>query len=368
MIENANTPIDGKRLASLDGWRAVSIMLVLVQHSYPQPGWPIQWQPLGSVGGVGVRFFFVISGFLITWLMLREQEKSGTVSLKAFYVRRALRILPVYFVFVSCAALVQWSGSLDLPWPQWARSLTFTVNFGGARPPLGHLWTLGVEEQFYLLWPVIFVFCCGTRVSWLVGALCMPLVVCPILRFVGSHWEVENLVLGLILKWHSFFTICDGLAIGCLGAVFYSFSRKKVESLLCRMPLLTLLVGGLLVVIPLVFWKVPWLEALQPLQDTLQCSGFLLLLLHSVLAPRWLPYRLLNLSWVCYVGALSYSLYLWHGLFDMNPDFWPFDMHLLHGFPNWLVGVFGAGILSYHCIEQPILRKKAQLVKRFVHR
>ena len=96
------------KLPSLDGWRAVSIALVLLQHSSFAAGFPAMLDSALSgfkangiePGSLGVRFFFVISGFLITWLLLQEQAKHGSISLKHFYLRRALRILPVYFFYL----------------------------------------------------------------------------------------------------------------------------------------------------------------------------------------------------------------------------------------------------------------------------
>lgn len=354
------------RLASLDGWRAISIGLVLVQHSYAQPGWPeiLNWWPLKAIGGVGVRFFFVISGFLITYLMLREIQKTGRVSLKSFYVRRSLRILPVYFSFLFCVALVQGFGTLFIPWREWLYALTFTVNFGGANVPLGHLWTLGVEEQFYLLWPLVVGLFCLIRTQRLVICLMIPVLLCPMLRFAADHIVFTQPLIAALMKGHSFFTLCDGLAIGCLGAVGYFDAKPQVEKYLLRRPCVTYFTGCILIILPTAFWAIHSLKSLQFLQDTLQCSGFLLLLLHSILKPEWVPYRILNFRPVVYIGMLSYSLYLWHGLFDMAPNLWPFPMDWLHGFPNWLIGVFAAGILSYHFIEQPLLRKKGVLLQK----
>src|SRR6266853_579283 len=98
------------RLPSLDGWRALSILLVLGAHSEHTAGFPPQLDSLFKWifdGDVGVRFFFIISGFLITWLMLHEEKHSGRVNLWHFYARRALRIIPVYCAFLCALAGLQ---------------------------------------------------------------------------------------------------------------------------------------------------------------------------------------------------------------------------------------------------------------------
>jgi len=99
----ATTTGAGRRLPSLDGWRAVSILIVLGFHCTFASGFPSALRPVFHWlfdGSLGVRFFFVISGFLITWLLLCEHEQRGAINLRSFYIRRALRILPVYLVFL----------------------------------------------------------------------------------------------------------------------------------------------------------------------------------------------------------------------------------------------------------------------------
>src|SRR5664280_3750068 len=148
------------RLPSLDGWRAFSIAMVLGSHSTFAAGFPKTWHPLFNLafdGNLGVRCFFLISGFLITWLMIIEADRSGRVNLRHFYARRALRILPVYFGFLLVIALLQWMTPFVLSRHIWLCNLTFTRNFVEGDFTTDHLWSLSVEEQFYLLWPGIFL-------------------------------------------------------------------------------------------------------------------------------------------------------------------------------------------------------------------
>ena len=131
-----------KRIPSLDGLRAISISLVLAGH----------WAELryhsdvaGAFANLGVRIFFIISGYLITSLLLREHEKTSTISLREFYVRRAYRILPAAMAFMLPVFVIFWH---ELRWYHMVAAALYVANFDYAHPWfLGHLWSLSVEEQ-----------------------------------------------------------------------------------------------------------------------------------------------------------------------------------------------------------------------------
>lgn len=148
-----------------------------------------------AVGIWGVRFFFVISGFLITHLLVQEQVKHGCISLKNFYVRRAIRILPVCFFYLLVLGLfTRYSQDPAL----WLANLTFTTNFVKILHPIptGHLWSLGVEEQFYLLWPCLLValFRRAQAGPRRLNILIVPLLIAPAVRMAHyQQWYPEPL-------------------------------------------------------------------------------------------------------------------------------------------------------------------------------
>jgi peptidoglycan/LPS O-acetylase OafA/YrhL len=123
------------RIPSLDGWRAVSIVFVLLSHASASKGFPPQIELFTKwfSGELGVQIFFTISGFLITLLLLREFDTSGSINLRAFYERRALRILPVYFAFVLVMLFMQFTTIYRGTLAEWMHALTFTANY--APPP-----------------------------------------------------------------------------------------------------------------------------------------------------------------------------------------------------------------------------------------
>ena len=153
------------RLPSLDGLRAISIFLVLLGHAGGTHGLVRLDLGIGDYAHLGVVVFFVISGFLITRLLLSEHAKKGQVSLQRFYTRRALRLFPASYTYIACITLLWLSGILHLePRDLW-HAVTYTVNYLPGRTwQVGHLWSLSVEEQFYLLFPVLLILLCRPKV------------------------------------------------------------------------------------------------------------------------------------------------------------------------------------------------------------
>jgi peptidoglycan/LPS O-acetylase OafA/YrhL len=140
-----------KRIPSLDGLRAISISLVVLGHMADRHYIPGDF--LSLYANTGVHIFFVISGYLITQILLREQEQLGTISLRKLYIRKAFRIFPAALVFLAIITVIFWH---QLHWYQIATALLYLGNFGFTQPWFfQHFWSLSVEEQFYLLWPGI---------------------------------------------------------------------------------------------------------------------------------------------------------------------------------------------------------------------
>ena len=197
------------RIPSLDGIRALSITSVLMLHlsdtknffAYPQV------EPF-NFGYIGVRVFFVISGFLITSLLLGEIAATGTISLKKFYIRRTMRIFPCSYVYLAVMGLIGLMSASDL-----IHGYTYTMNYH--RPDrswhASHLWSLSVEEQFYLLWPAVLCYA-GRRKAFFATA--GVFVFAPVIRlFIWVFVPAYRPYLG-----ESFETVADALATGCLLA------------------------------------------------------------------------------------------------------------------------------------------------------
>jgi peptidoglycan/LPS O-acetylase OafA/YrhL len=315
------------RIPSLDGLRAISILLVVAGH----------WAELryhsdvaGAFANLGVRIFFIISGYLITTLLLKEHAKTSTIGLREFYVRRAYRILPAAMVFMLPLFVIFWH---ELRWYHMAAAALYLANFDWTHPWfLGHLWSLSVEEQFYLLWP-------GTLKKWfrhrqaiLLGVIAFSPLYRVACHFLQLHGRADE----------TFPAVADVLAVGCLLAIFAKRLPFRLAAagtgLACVLIVPVILVPvyvGLLQ-----FHTTPLLLfVLWPLMHV-SIAG---LLLHVVQRPYWI----LNVRPVVWLGKISYSLYLWQQLFVYGTHSRPWY------FVFFAVGLAGA---SYYLVEQPMLR------------
>ena len=337
-----------RSIPSLDGLRALSIALVLFSHHAGTRGAPfpdsinegLEW------GMLGVRVFFVISGFLITTLLLAETDRTSTIDLRTFYRRRALRIFPPYFAYLACLALFAAIGWVEVPAGSFVRAATFVSNYSSALGwHLGHTWSLSVEEQFYLLWPAALLLA-GRRRGWMV-ALAVVLT-CPMIRVAEYHLLGESLGIS-----HRFETTADALAIGCLLAyvrpwlgtnAFYA--RVRASGAPYLLPLVIL--GGASL------GRHPHLEYMVGIP--VANLSIALLIDWTVRTPSTVLGRLLNTAPLAFVGRMSYSLYLWQQPFlNRGSSAWFAASRV-----NLLCAVF-VGALSYALIEQPTLRLRHRL-------
>jgi peptidoglycan/LPS O-acetylase OafA/YrhL len=317
-----------KRIPSLDGLRAISISMVLAGHLAGEGYGPVF---LKIYAGVGVKVFFVLSGYLITTILQRERERTSSIRLREFYIRRAYRILPAAFFYMLVIFAVYWR---PLRWYEMGMALLYVVNYFSVRPwVLGHLWSLSVEEQFYFLWPSVLKRWYRYRVPILVGALAFSPIYTAGLFYLKWFKRVGGDTLP---------TVADGLAVGCLIAVFRM-----------RWPKIPKYLAALLLV-PVVV--VPMYDANSALRTL-----FLLFVLNPILTAAIAgilihvvqnPYRVLNLAPMVWLGQISYSLYLWQQPF----------MHSAHDpAPPARYGIFGAfamACVSYYLIERPVLRRR----------
>ncbi|MBN8730686.1 MAG: acyltransferase [Acidobacteria bacterium] len=335
-----------RRIPSLDGLRALSILLVLVGHAIDAQEWPRLFALVGHVGNYGVRIFFVISGFLITTLLLKEFDTHGTISLRGFYIRRTLRILPAFFVYVGVIWGLYLAGVVPLKDGDLLHALTYTMNYHENRGWfLNHLWSLSVEEQFYLLWPSLFLLAGPHRAMRAAGA---AIFLAPLIRAV-MYFGFDASATAVSRHFQA---VCDSLAFGCLLAGSYNWlGRQNWYTRLTR-PTWFLAVPFLCLLIPAIAHKVHAMIFYIP-GVSLVFFGITLLVDRSVRYPDDWVGRIFNWKPLMWIGTISYSIYLWQELF-LDNGIAGLDIPL----PLNLILTFAVSTVSYYAVELQFLRWK----------
>jgi peptidoglycan/LPS O-acetylase OafA/YrhL len=333
-------------LPSLDGLRAISISLVLLGHLSRTRNFTSVDLGVGDYSHLGVVVFFVISGFLITRLMLLERLKNGQVSLKRFYARRALRLFPAMYTYVACVCLLWLAGVVHLHARDIWHAATYTVNFLPERAkPIGHLWSLSNEEQFYLLWPCTFVVLGPRRAGWVaVGTILFG----PVAR-AGAWLFLRKTPYGDLPM---FPMVADSIAIGCLLANISGWLERQNWYLQLFRPVYS---AGLLAALLVINRYMGY--TIVSVFGTSVVILFLAILIHRCVycSHDWFG-RVLNWKPVAFVGVLSYSLYLWQQLFlNRESDAW------INTFPQNLVFAIAAALASYFLLEKPLLKLRHRL-------
>ena len=335
------------RIPQLDGIRGVAILLVILHNQaglYPS----LPLQRLFANGWMGVDLFFVLSGFLITGILLDTRESAGY--LKKFYARRCLRIWPLYFsllafMFVAVPILRPSETHViyDRSSPWWAYPL-FLQNFLVAQPttatgPLGVTWSLAIEEQFYLVWPVIILLVSVAHVRAIAFII---VALSPVLRLYLSMHHVDI--------YPNVFCRLDGLMAGALLAMLIRSDRFNAPAFLKRAWVLFLLAAPLALLTET--FAARWLAFSF---TALASAAFVYLALFS---PRaWLRTILTN-RFLVYTGTISYALYLLHKLpFDAARAFHVEGRPLL-ALPLLVAAGYAMAALSWILLERPFLRLK----------
>ena len=341
------------RIPSLDGIRAMAVWMVILLHALQRSGGnshPIIATLIALVPD-GVGIFFVLSGFLITSLLLGEYDATGTISMKAFYIRRFFRIIPPAYTYILFVLIFFPLAHFAIHWNSLVSAILFYrdyapgVNFWATE----HYWTLAVEEQFYLLWPIILLW--GLRYGGRKRAAKIAfigIILAPIFRFSGYLANIylfdHKLPIDMMFQDRMDALMCGALLGLLAGTTVFEcwFNRVSKFWFLCFA--YTFIISGLCTI---------WIgvDFQASLGLTINSVAIMIWLYWLSQHPGSLLGRLLNTKLFTAMGVLSYSAYLW-------------QMFFLHSANTTFVGVMPWAViwvwvpawLSYRLIEKPSLK------------
>jgi len=325
-------------IPALDGLRAIAVILVLLTHAGFQ---------LGDNGILGVDIFFALSGFLITTLLLEENYKRGAISLTGFYIRRTLRLFPALYTMLFVVlgyGFIYKSGDEQFALYMeviasglYISNISWLWGWGQVAwvSMLGHTWTLAVEEQFYLLWPLILFLSLKFR---LLRALTLGLpsfiVIILILKLTGNLSSLTEAL------------IHESIFIGCFAAIIRHESESvfKIPDYLVFFLMVFILIVGV--------FPVTWYMQLKEAGGRSIIAVITIIIIIAITNNQLsFTARLLSAPWLVWVGKISYALYLWHlpvfRVFRFHSDLPPAASFIL----KFIVSILLAG-LSWVLIEK----------------
>jgi peptidoglycan/LPS O-acetylase OafA/YrhL len=325
----------------------LSIALVLFAHTSGTRFFPSFVLARRDLGNLGDRVFFVISGFLITTLLLDELETTGTISLRWFYLRRALRIFPAAYTYIAVMFVAASLGWIALNSGDFLHAITYTVNYQFNRPwHTIHLWSLSVEEQFYMLWPAVLLLT-GKRLGLRIAAA--VIVIAPILRVVTYYlipplsWTVGT----------SFQTNADALACGCVLAGITTWLGSQPGYL-------KMVTSKWFTLAPVLIFTASFLQTKLafslPIGDSFMNIAIAICIDRSVRFESDAVGRVLNWKPLVFIGVLSYSIYLWQ-----EPFLNRLGTSSVNWFPVNLICVATAAYISYRWVEKPCLNLRKRI-------
>jgi peptidoglycan/LPS O-acetylase OafA/YrhL len=344
----------GVRIRSLDGLRALSVALVILGHLGGTQGFPVASSASALSFGsmLGVRVFFVISGYLITRGLLADEEACGRIRLGSFYFRRIFRIFVPYYAFLAAIAAGAHLGFIELAPGDLGYSLAYLsdhhlhAEWTHGRWTLGHTWSLAVEEQFYLLWPLLLVLLGARRALWVAAA---AFVAAPVGRLLVWYLQPDaSFAIG-----KTFATVVDTIASGCLLAGLHGILGKSARYR-------RLLESRWFFVIPSAVLATALVDDRPRVAFVLGASvvnvGLALCVDRCIRFPDAPLSRLLGAAPLVAIGRASYSIYLWQ-----QPFLNRYASGLPAAFPANLIALVVVSSAAWFLIERPSLVARAAL-------
>lgn len=346
-------------IKGFDGLRGLSIITVLLTHlgvidkviAYDN-GLRLSYLVQGMTG---VTLFFTISGFLITLLFLYEQRETGSISIKNFYIRRFLRLLPPLLIFFTVVAYLTFDEKIPGTALGLVTSIFYLYNFmprAKFTGELTHTWSLAVEEQFYLIWPWVIIFI--RQAKKILAIIFILIVTCFLFAYFAPSINVHNDAGEIVPLTSKYFVgrwFIPAVAPIMTGALFAYVSFYYPDFFKNKTTKYASAVGALfLYLAPL------WMpEEILGLTNFVQAGGFGLLMMFIYTHQNNILTRVLSFRPLAFIGKISYGIYVYQGLFlrtGPNGTLW------IQKFPQNILLTFLIAVISYYLVEKPFLKLK----------
>jgi peptidoglycan/LPS O-acetylase OafA/YrhL len=360
-------------IPSLTGIRAVAVLVVFIGHT------GLNYAP----GPLGVSVFFFLSGFLITTLLRIEYDGAGTASLRNFYLRRVFRIIPPLYITLVLANLLTVAGAFNYSHLRIGAALSQVFFFSnyqilgagwqgahtGRAPGTGDLWSLAVEEHFYLLFPLFYLLLRRyvrepRRQAAILLGICALTLVWRYVLILGLHARFDRTYAGTDTR-------IDSILFGCVLAVFcnpYLDPPPGPDASRARRLAAPVLACVGLVALVLVY---PWYGGLglsishdvdvsATLQYTIEGLALIPIFIVAIRYPLWGPIRLLNTRWLMFIGVMSYTIYISEQVIVALVHKHLPGGQVVHG-PVYVVATFAFAYAMYRLVEKPCARVRKRL-------
>jgi peptidoglycan/LPS O-acetylase OafA/YrhL len=338
------------RIPVLDGVRGVAILLVIIFHGSETLPAALHARAFAAIahegGHLGVDVFFVLSGYLITSILVAEYKRTGRIDLRRFYLRRARRIFPAYYAYLAIVGALALGGALHVPLFGWLLSLFYLTDysFGNTAVWIVHSWSLAVEEQFYLFWPALIMLLGIARVQFFAFAVMFALPFVRLATYVLFPHQRDSIDV-------MFHTRLDMLMFGAALSIGVAQGAIPLERLAGRAGTAAAIVAASALVCGVLLAMRFHGVYLFTIGYTITGLGTATLIFCLLSHPAWAATEMLSLRPFTALGRISYSLYLWQQLF-LSPE----NQTITGRFPINFVAAILCAVASYYFIERPFFK------------
>lgn len=330
------------RIPSLDGFRAIAIAMVMICHFFPRTREVSHLNFLIERSSFGVEVFFVVSGYLITYLLLNEELMHKSISLYRFYMRRVLRIVPPLYAYLLTLIVLSSFTQVVTPLQDILYSAVFVRNYLGESAQTAHCWSLSVEEHYYLLWPAILVV---LRTSAARLIFCFFVIVATpiwshfVYEWAGgaefvNNWRTDLRMMGIAM----------GSGLACLR-IIPTGERVLSSRFFVSSPTL---VVSLTVVVLSVYTNLLSAPIIRALNSMIALTGVTMVLNAAIRSESKWWVRLLDATPISYFGKMSYGVYLWQQLWMPAVD--DFSISILDRLCR-VAGALLCGLVSFYVVD-----------------